>query len=342
MIRSDLPDIETLRSFSLGLPHSNWCQEPGWMHAFVAAYNLRSQCFTVKAEDQTVLGWMGALRVGNALLGNRWISLPYVDYGGPLAVSPEVEGQLVDAFLALASGNGLASEIRRLAPLAGRDKPQQEKTAMMLDLTVCNYEAWWKKLDAKVRNQVRKAEKSQVTLQWGARDQLDSFYDVFAVNMRDLGSPVHSKKFFEAVLQHVPQCEIGTAWREGRCIGGLFRLTWGDTLVIPWASTLREERVHCPNNALYHATIETAFARGLKKLDFGRSTKDEGTYKFKLQWLAAERELPWYPFAKDGKPISEVEHLGSGGMATIAKIWSRLPLACANFLGPLIRKDIAA
>ncbi len=312
------------------------------MHAFAVAYGLKSQCFTLKTPQQEVLGWMGAMKVGNALLGKRWVSLPFMDYGGPLAASPENEGRLIEAFLGLGKKDGLACEIRSLSPLAGRAKPKQEKVAMLLDLQATTYDAWWKKLDAKVRNQVRKAEKSQVTMKWGGRDQLDAFYDVFTVNMRDLGSPVHSKKLFEAILQFVPHCEIGTAWREGRCIGGLFRVMWAGTLVIPWASTLREERVHCPNNALYHASIETAFSRGLKRVDFGRSTKEEGTYRFKLQWLAQEHELPWYPFDKAGQPISAVAHLGSGGMASIAKVWSRLPVSWATLIGPHIRKDIAA
>src|SRR2546423_11556021 len=36
-------------------------------------------------------------------------------------------------------------------------------------------DAYWKSLDAKVRNQVRKAEKSGVTVLWGREERLDEF-----------------------------------------------------------------------------------------------------------------------------------------------------------------------
>lgn len=341
-IRVAMANGKGLADYSNGQSLPNWCQDPGWLIAIAEAYRLPNRAFVLKDSNGAIKGWLGAVLVGNALLGRRWVSMPFMDYGGPWADSVTGRGALNQALIKFASERKLGSEIRMNVPIPGSQGPNQEKVSMLLDLNQADYSAWWKSLDAKVRNQVRKAEKSAVTMRWGGLDQLDDFYRVFTVNMRDLGSPVHSKGFFESVFKYVPQCEIGTAWRERRCIGGLFRVTSGSTMAIPWASTLREERVHCPNNALYHASIETAFQRGLKCVDFGRSTKDEGTYRFKLQWMASEGELPWYRFDASGHPESAITHLGKGGMSKVAALWSRLPLGIANRLGPIIRKDIAA
>ena len=54
-------------------------------------------------------------------------------------------------------------------------------------------EALWTALDRKVRNQVRKAEKSGLAVETAAPSWLDDFYDVFARNMRDLGTPVYPR-----------------------------------------------------------------------------------------------------------------------------------------------------
>lgn len=203
-------------------------------------------------------------------------------------------------------------------------------------------DAYWKGLDAKVRNQVRKAEKSGVTVRWGREDRLDEFYDVFCVNMRDLGSPTHAKAFFAAVLRHFPGASIGTAHREGKCIGGLFRILWKDELVIPWASTLRDERAYCPNNLLYWEAIRYAFAQGCRLVDFGRSTRDEGTWRFKKQWQAREGSLYRYQFDDKGHFREQSWHVTQGKLGWTRNVWAKLPLAVANSLGPMLRGSISA
>lgn len=203
-------------------------------------------------------------------------------------------------------------------------------------------ETYWKGLDAKVRNQVRKAEKSGVTVKWGREERLNDFYEVFCVNMRDLGSPTHAKAFFEAVLRHFPGASIGTAHREGRCIGGLFRILWKDELVIPWASTLKEERTHCPNNALYWEAIKFAFEKECKLVDFGRSTREEGTWRFKKQWQAREGSLYRYQFDDKGHFREQSWHVTQGKLGWTRNVWAKLPLSVANSLGPMLRGSISA
>jgi len=203
-------------------------------------------------------------------------------------------------------------------------------------------EVYWKSLDAKVRNQVRKAEKSGVTVVWGREDRLDDFYSVFCVNMRDLGSPTHAREFFSAVLRHFPGAQIGTAYREGKCIGGLFRILWKGTMAIPWASTLKDERIHCPNNALYWESISYAFEQGCRQVDFGRSSRDQGTYKFKKQWLAQELPLYRYQFDEKGHFLEQATHIATGKLGWTRNVWAKMPLRLANSLGPMLRGSISA
>ncbi len=203
-------------------------------------------------------------------------------------------------------------------------------------------EAYWKSLDAKVRNQVRKSEKSGVTVLWGREERLDDFYSVFCVNMRDLGSPTHARVFFESVLRHFPGAQIVTAHRDGKCIGGLFRILWKGALAIPWASTLKDERVHCPNNALYWESIRYAFRQGCRRVDFGRSTRDEGTYKFKKQWLAQELPLYRYQFDEKGHFLEQATHIATGKLGWTRNVWAKMPLRLANSLGPMLRGSISA
>ncbi len=74
-----------------------------------------------------------------------------------------------------------------------------KKVMMILDL-LDDPDEMWKRFDAKLRNQVRKASKSGLTAGWSSKEGLSDFYKIFAANMRDLGSPVHSHDFFGAIL----------------------------------------------------------------------------------------------------------------------------------------------
>ena len=52
-----------------------------------------------------------------------------------------------------------------------------------------------------MRNQVRKAERAGLSVEFGEAEKLDEFYEFFAARMRDLGSPVHAREFFRATLE---------------------------------------------------------------------------------------------------------------------------------------------
>ena len=62
----------------------------------------------------------------------------------------------------------------------------------------------WKHFDAKVRNQIRKEEKSGLTVQIGGKEFLSDFCAMFARNMRDFGTPVYGRVFFESIFEVFP------------------------------------------------------------------------------------------------------------------------------------------
>ena len=57
-------------------------------------------------------------------------------------------------------------------------------------------------------------------------------------------------------------------------------------LEIPWASTLQSANKYDVNMWMYRMILKKAIDLGYKYFDFGRSTRDANTYKFKKQWGA--------------------------------------------------------
>ena len=58
----------------------------------------------------------------------------------------------------------------------------------------------WNSFNSKTRNRIKKPLREGLSMEMGGVNILDSFYPIFAENMRDLGSPVHSKLWVKSIL----------------------------------------------------------------------------------------------------------------------------------------------
>jgi serine/alanine adding enzyme len=201
-------------------------------------------------------------------------------------------------------------------------------------------EAQWGALDRKVRNQVRKAEKSDLHAATGGVELLPEFYNVFAHNMRDLGTPVYGAAFFEQVLTAFPgETRLFVVRHNGRPAAASLVHWYRDTIQVPWASSLREFNPLSANVFLYWQMVQFAIARGFRVFDFGRSTPGEGTFLFKKQWGAEPRALVWEYWTAEGQPVPQLSPKNPKFDLAI-RAWQRLPLRVATALGPLVVRNI--
>jgi len=195
---------------------------------------------------------------------------------------------------------------------------------------------------SKLRSQIRKAEKNGVQFRWAGSDGIDSFYAVYCKNMRDLGSPPHSRQWFSSIMTNYGEkARIGLAEYEGKCIGAGLILSANQLTVIPWASTLREYNRLSPNMLLYWNFLKFSADNGFTTFDFGRSTEGEGTYRFKKQWGAQPVPLPWYSLQKPVHQRYTSIQTASPARTIIASLLKKLPLTVSNVLGPRMRRYIS-
>jgi FemAB-related protein (PEP-CTERM system-associated) len=201
-------------------------------------------------------------------------------------------------------------------------------------------DAGWDRLDRKVRNQIRKAQKSALTVRDGAIELLDDFYTVFTRNMRDLGTPVHGRRFFDEVLRTFPQqTHVHVVHLGSRPVAAAITYRMGAVTMMPWASSIRTYNALCPNHLLYWSVIERAIKEGCETVDFGRSTPDEGTYKFKEQWGARPVPLHWEYCLLSERNLPDASPANSR-FTLLIEAWKRLPLWVANRIGPPIVRVI--
>ena len=320
-------------------PHASPYHVWRWRQVFERAFGHET-VYLAARDHGSIVAVLPLVIFNSRIFGRFAVSLPFVNYGGVLARDH------ASAVFLLQQGSALAAE-RRLAHVELRHTARQfpdleartHKVGMLLRLERDTAKAW-ESLDRKVRNHVRKAQKSQLTSRVGGAELLDRFYGVFARNMRDLGTPVYSRRFFAEVLAAFPDTARVFLVDSGDVtVAGAITLSHRDTLDNPWASSLREYRSLAPNTLMYWRMVEHAIETRHSVFDFGRSTPGEGTFQFKQQWGAEPTPLNWEYVLTNGRTLPNLSPSNPKFRAAIA-LWTRLPLAVANRLGPHIFRSI--
>ncbi|MEA2096132.1 MAG: GNAT family N-acetyltransferase, partial [Candidatus Cloacimonadota bacterium] len=295
-------------------------------------------------KNDIIQGVLPLFQMFIPIIMNQLIGLPFCDVGHVLANSEEIRNQLIKTALEQGKKLGVKTlEIRGRHGLAADNFNLpvtyiSEKVSMILDLPKSS-EDLWAGFKSKLRSQIRKAHKNGLTFEFSTK--VTDFYSVFSENMRDLGSPVHSKKWIESVMNNYGnKARMGLVYLDQLPVGGGIILTAGKKISIPWASTLQQYNRLGPNMLLYWNFLKFSADHGYSLFDFGRSTPNEGTYRFKAQWGAKPVALEWHMIYLDGTLPAQKKET-SKNRERIAHIWQKLPLSLANFTGPILRKYIS-
>jgi FemAB-related protein (PEP-CTERM system-associated) len=323
--------------YVLDHPDGSAYQLTAWQAAVERAYGF--SCFYFLAEDGgAIQGILPLVEHSVPLLGKSLISLPYCDAGGVLANDESTTEALLKHAQVFSSERGSKLKVHSYHPLPLPDNGNSNKVRMLLDLPE-NAEQLMAGLKSKVRSQARKPQRDGLTAKLGGAELCESFYRVFSRNMRDLGSPVHSRQWIETIVREYGEkarlCVVHTPDGEAAAAGLI--LLHSRTVSIPWASSLRRYNPLNPNMHLYWTFLSFAADHGYERFDFGRSTPGEGTYRFKVQWGAEPHPLYWYDASEQKTKNDSL----SRKREIAAAVWSRLPLTSATFLGARLRKYIS-
>jgi len=312
----------------------------GWRRVVQKAFGHRTLYLMVRDEHGQVRGVLPLVLVASRLFGRFLVSMPFVNYGGVLTESSDAQRALLEAAVSRAVSLGARHiELRHERLLQLDWTPKQHKVSMRLDLPR-EPETLWKRFPSKLRSQIRRALKEELTVRIEGIEILDDFYRVFARNMRDLGTPVYGRRFFRAILEEFPKdARVCAVYLGRRPVAAGFLYGFKDTLEIPWASSDRRYNNLSPNMLLYSAALEHACREGFATFDFGRSTPGGGTYRFKEQWGAHPVPLYWYHRSCDGRPVPDVSPENSKYRAAV-ELWKKLPLTLTRLIGPSIVKSI--
>ena len=317
--------LPTLTAFALADRPAPLGRHPAWLG--VLAAGLGHEVYAAEATVAgTTCGYLPLALVSSSLFGRFLVSLPYLNANGVVAHSPDVATALIDRAV------GLADELN-VKHLELRHETAVEHPALNGSLTTkVHMRRWlpgsaaelWAGLDPKVRNQVRKGEKSAFTVEWGGSELLGAFYAVLAENMRDLGTPVYGRQLFEAILAaFAGDAELCVVAAGAKPVACALLLHGRGTTEVPTASSLRAYNATCVNMLMYRHLLDRAISRGQTEFDFGRSTADGPTFKFKKQWGATPTPATWQYCVRAGD--AGQMRPDNPKYERLIRVWQRLP-----------------
>lgn len=317
-----------------------------WQQAVEKAYGHEIASVMAVNENNQVVGVFPAIFMAIPLAGKQLCALPYCDVGYGLADNTDILQAMQQHLLVCSNKRhskfleirGVMETPQDLSQLA------HQKVRMLLPLEG-SADAQMASFKSKLRSQIRKAEKNGLSFRIGNdSEQLDAFYDVYSRNMRDLGSPVHHINWFKHIVSlYGEHAVLSVVYKDDAPAGAGLVLTNSHHACIPWASTLREYNPLAPNMLLYWSLLSHCANNGLTQFDFGRSTYEEGTYRFKKQWGAQPQLLHWEKLDNQSTPIPQ--QLSSGETSKLRNLientWRKLPLGLTIKAGSLIRPYIS-
>ncbi|OGW36512.1 MAG: hypothetical protein A2010_12860 [Nitrospirae bacterium GWD2_57_9] len=332
-------DRERWDAYVLRARHSSCYHLFVWKEIIEKSFGHRTCYFIAEDDSGNVTGVLPLALMKSLLFGKFLVSLPFFNYGGICADGEETRYLLFRRAVDLCRRERAEHiELRQSAPIPGMPV-KTAKVSMRLALPA-KAEVLWESLGGKLRSQIRRPSKEGMYAILGKEEELESFYTVFAGNMRDLGTPVYSRSFFENILQAFPAswiCTVYTADRKPAASGML--IGFKDMLEIPWASSLKCHNRHSPNMLLYWRSLAFACEEGYGFFDFGRSTPGGNTFRFKEQWGARPLQLYWNYWMRKGTTLPELNPNNPRYRAAIS-LWKKLPLNVTKLLGPSIVKNL--
>ena len=310
-----------------------------WRRVVREAYGIASHCLLAIEGDQ-VVGSLSLFEIKHPIFGHYLATAPFGNDGGLFYDSTEARNALIAEARTLADGLSVEYLVIRTReqPIEGFQADRHYR-ASVLDLNGTADEAL-NRLPATTRNQVRRGMKEGFTVSTGP-DQIGAFFDVFHEHMRDLGSPAHALRFYEAIQRHIGDSAEFYVVRDGATLVAGALLFWVDGIAMNLHTvSLRRFNRRCPNYLLYWRMIEAAYTRGLKTFDMGRSEAGSGQAKFKENWGTRAVELCYnYHLVRAKAPPMLSPSNPKFRMAIAA--WSRLPVFVTKALGPRLISGLA-
>jgi len=290
-------------------------------------------------RNGTITGVLPLVHIASRLFGNSLISNAFCVYGGPVARDEASLAALDEAAVALRDRLGADTlEYRQRARRHPAWPCRDDLYATFRRTIAADPETNLKAIPRKQRAVIRQSLARGLTI--AADDGIDRFFALYALSVRNLGTPVFAKRYFHNLKQAFGvACEILIVEHGGTPVCGAMSFYFRDEVLPYYAGASPAARRLGAYDFMYWHLMREAGLRGCTIFDFGRSKHGTGAFAFKKNWGFAPQPLFHEYRLQPGRAIPDINPLNPRYRLFIAA-WKRLPLPIANTIGPLIARDL--
>lgn len=321
---------------------STFYHQIGWKKLIEDIYGYRSYYYFAENDIGDIVGIFPAFYVNNPFFGKRVVSVPFAPYGGVCANDSDIGKALVDTLVD--TGKKLGADYCEFRNFDVNDHISdigytQDYSTFILDISN-GADHIWNNMNKKIRNMVRRGDKNDLTFEISSDSSLiPKFHEIYSINMKRLGTPTHSCRFFEELYSAFPgKVLISLSHFGSTPISSIYILKFKGTVISGWGSSLPESLIYAPNDFIYWNAIKWASKNEFYYFDFGRSLIGSGNKLFKERWGCTEVPLYYYNHYYSIRNTSSTTPQNKYKKFT--KFWSVLPLSLTKIIGPKIRRHI--
>jgi FemAB-related protein (PEP-CTERM system-associated) len=319
-------------------PDANLFQRAGWRRVVARAYGHRAH-YLVARRDGSICGILPLIEIKSPLFGHALASVGFFVYGGILAGDAATETALADAAARLGEELGVAHvELRSERALLPDWATKSGTYATFRRRLEHDEDAALQAIPRKKRADVRKSLTAGLTVETGI--SADVFQAVYAESVRNLGTPVFSRRFLDAILAEFGDVtELSLVRQAGIPLASLLTFYFKDQVLPYFGGAVPAARPVHAYDLLYWSLMRRAVARGAAVFDFGRSKLGTGAFDYKRFWGFEPTPLEYQYHLVRAKAVPDVNPLNPKYSRVVAA-WRRLPLPVANRLGPLLARQL--
>jgi len=333
------PDADRWDAYVLGHERATFFHQTSWRRVLERAFPHRAH-YLYTMRDGAVSGVLPLFASGEKPFSRALSSVPVGVAGGVLASDDESARILRAGARAIAEREKIGyieykSEKRVFDDLKTKDDLYFGFRQELFD----DREKQLNAIPRKSRAVLREGERARLTFEYNRTD-LEPFLDLYALSLRNLGTPMFPRELFVASLEELgDRCDFASVRESGRVVGVVMNYYFRDVMLPFFAGVLPDARDVGVNNYIYWCMLETGYARGFRTFDFGRSKKDTGPFKFKENFGMAPIPLE---YQYDLVLVDELPNINPTNpkYAKAIETWKKLPVPLTRAIGPFLSRRI--
>ena len=325
-------------AYVMAHPRATFFHRAGWQRVIRRVFN-HSTHFLFAEREGRIAGILPLAEVNSRLFGHSLSSLPFCAYGGVVADDDEARKSLETAAVSLARQLNVGHLELRNLELTHADWPAKRDLYVTFRKAILpDVEANMNAIPRKQRAMVRKGIKAGLVSELD--EGVERFFGVFSDNVHRHGTPALPKKYFQILREEFgPDCSVMSVLKDGQVVSSVLSFYFRNEILPYYAGDMPEARDLAANDFKYWELMRRACEAGYTLFDYGRSKVGTGPYSFKKNWGFEPQPLHYEYQLVKADSIPDVNPLNPKYRLFIAA-WKKLPLPVANFIGPLIVRNL--